>query len=162
MTELKFADRARVCEEAEKIHAGYVEGLNCAERVFCTVHALVHTAIPREAVRLLSGLGGGVGGSRDGICGAVSGGVAALGLVHGRPNPPEGNREWAYEVSRDFVSQFRTAFGSTVCRDLVGDLLREATAEAETRRKARCCQYTLKAVRMCLETLMRFEPHASR
>jgi C_GCAxxG_C_C family probable redox protein len=155
---LRGMDRTRLLEAAEKIHAGYVEGLNCAERVFCTVHALVETAIPREAVRLLSGLGGGVGGSRDGVCGAVSGAVAALGLVYGRPNPPEGNREHAYEVSRDFVSQFRTAFGSTVCRDLVGDLLREATPEAETRRKARCSQYTLKAVRMCLDTLARYAP----
>ena len=88
---------------------------------------------------------------------AVSGGVAAIGLVHGRPNPPAGNRERAYEVSRDFVCQFRTAFGVTVCGELIRDLLREGTAEAEKRRKARCYQYTLTAVQLCIDTLIRFE-----
>jgi C_GCAxxG_C_C family probable redox protein len=157
MAHLKSMDRKELLDRAEAIHNGYVAGLNCAERVFLTVRALVETDIPPEAVRLLTGLGGGVGGTREGICGAVSGGVAAIGLVHGRPKPPDGNRERSYEVTRDFVCQFRTAFGTTVCRELIGDLLREGTAEAEERRKARCCQYTLKAVRMCLETLARSE-----
>ena len=87
----------------------------------------------------------------------MSGGVAAIGLVHGCPNPPEGIRERAYEVSRDFVCQFRTKFGTTICRELVSDLLREGTVEAEERRKVRCAQYTLIGVRMCLDTLARFE-----
>ncbi len=161
MEGLRCTDRTRLFESAEKIHSGYVEGLNCAERVFCTVHALVETGLPREAVRLLSGMGGGVGGTRDGVCGAVSGGVAALGLIYGRPNPPAGSRERAYETSRDFIAQFRTAFGSTVCRDLVGDLLREACADAEARRKARCAQYTLKAIQLCLDTMLRWKPPAT-
>lgn len=157
MAHVKQCGREELFRQANAIHDGYVAGLNCAERVFLTVHALLETEIPAQAVALLSGLGGGVGGMREGTCGAVSGGVAAIGLVHGRPNPPEGNRERAYEVSRDFVCQFRTAFGATGCCDLVGDLLRDATPEAEERRKARCAQYTLKAARMCLETLIRFQ-----
>jgi C_GCAxxG_C_C family probable redox protein len=157
MGHLQRLDREELFRRAQTIHEGYVTGLNCAERVFLTVHALVETDIPAQAVALMSGLGGGVGGAREGICGAVSGGVAALGLVHGRPNPPAGNRERSYEVARDFVCQFRTAFGVTGCADLVGDLLREGTAEAEEQRKARCARYTLKAVHLCLETLLRFE-----
>jgi C_GCAxxG_C_C family probable redox protein len=154
---LKRLDRDELFRRARSIHDGYVPGLNCSERVFLTVHALAETEIPAEAVALMSGLGGGVGGAREGICGAVSGAVAAIGLVYGRPHPPEGNRDRAYEVGRDFVAQFRTAFGATGCSDLVGDLLREGTAEAEERRKARCAQYTLKAVQLCLDTLLRFE-----
>ena len=157
MPQLKYMDREELFRQAEAIHEGYVAGLNCAERVFLTVRAFVETDIPPEAVALLSGLGGGVGGTREGVCGAGSGGVAAIGLVHGRPNPPAGNRERAYEVSRDFVCQFRTAFGTSVCRELIDDLLREGTAEAEEQRKARCCRYTLKAIRLCIETLIRFE-----
>ncbi len=157
MAHLKPMDRKERIERAEAIHKGYVAGLNCAERVFLTVHALLDTEIPPAAVTLLSGFGGGVGGARDGICGAISGGVAAIGLVYGRPNPPDGDRERAYEVSRDFVCRFRTAFGTTICRELIGDLLREGTAEAEERRKARCVQYTMKAVHACIETLVRFE-----
>jgi C_GCAxxG_C_C family probable redox protein len=157
MVRLHRGNFQELLDRAEGIHKGYVAGLNCAERVFLTVHALLETDIPPAAVALLSGFGGGIGGTRDGVCGAVSGGVAAIGLVHGRPNPPEGIRERSYEVSRDFVCQFRTAFGTTICRELTSDLLREGTAEAEERRKARCARYTLLAVRTCLETLARFE-----
>ena len=157
MAHVKKLERKELFQQAEAIHDKSVADLNCAERVFLAVHALVETDIPAEAVTLLSGLGGGVGGMRDGICGAVSGGVAALGLVHGRPQPPKGNRERPYEVARDFVCQFRTAFGATGCCELVGDLLREGTREAEELRKARCALYTSKAVRMCLDTLLRFE-----
>lgn len=157
MARLKSMDLKELFDRAEAVHEGYVAGLNCAERTFLTAWAFVETDIPPQVVALLTGLGGGVGGMREGICGAVSGGVAAIGLVHGRPNPPDGNRQRPYEVTRDFVCQFRTAFGTTVCRELIGDLLREGTAEAEDRRKARCRRYTLNAVRMCLETLARFE-----
>ena len=156
MPQLKHLDREELFRQAEAIHEGYVAGLNCAERVFLTVRAFVETDIPPEAVALLSGLGGGVGGTREGVCGAVSGGVAAIGLIYGRPSPPAGSKELAYEVCRDFVCQFQTAFGATVCRDLIGDLLHEGTTAAEERRKARCCQYTLKAIQMCLDTLIRF------
>jgi len=153
---VKDGDRAALLREAEAVLAAHGDKSNCAERVFLALHAITETEIPAEAVCLLTGLGGGVGGGREGTCGAITGGVAGLGLVHGRPKPPEGDRLWTYEVCRDFVSRFQTAFGATACGALVGDLLRETTAEAEEKRKARCRQYTLAAVRMCLETLDRF------
>jgi C_GCAxxG_C_C family probable redox protein len=157
MTQLKPMDPEARVAQAKRMHDGYVADLNCAERVFLTLHALIDSDIPPTAVTLLSGMGGGVGGTRESLCGAVSGGIAAIGLIHGRPNPPEGNRERVYEAPREFVSLFRTAFGTTICRELVGDLLREGTADADERRKIRCSQYTLKAVRLCLDTLVRFE-----
>ena len=158
MARLKSGDRKQQLRDAEAVQAAHGDRSNCAERVFLSLHGLIETDIPAEAVCMLTGLGGGVGGTRENICGAVSGGLAALGLVHGRLHPPEGDRLWTYEVCRDFVSRFQTAFGATVCGELVGDLLRQATAEAEEQRKARCRQYTLTAVRMCLETLDRYGP----
>ena len=160
MARLKPMDPKERLAQAKRIHDGYVADLNCAERVFLTLHALIETDIPPTAVTMLSGMGGGVGGTREGVCGAVSGGIAGLGLIHGRPNPPEGNREQAYEAPRDFAALFQTAFGTTVCRELVGDLLHEGTAEADERRKIRCSRYTWKAVRLCLDTLARFERSA--
>jgi C_GCAxxG_C_C family probable redox protein len=156
MTRLKNGDRAQQLREAEAVQAAHGDRSNCAERVFLSLHTLMETDIPASAVCMLTGLGGGIGGAREGVCGAVSGGVAALGLIHGREHPPEGDRLWTYEVCRDFVSRFQTTFGATVCRELVGDLLRQTTDEAEAQRKARCRRYTLAAVRMCLETLDRY------
>jgi ABC-type Fe3+/spermidine/putrescine transport system ATPase subunit len=72
-------------------------------------------------------------------------------------NPPEGNHERAYEISRDFVGRFRAAFATTVCGELVGDLTRQATPEAEKERKARCFRFTLATVKACIDTLQKYE-----
>jgi len=156
MARVKDGDRTALLREAEAVLAAHGDKSNCAERVFLALHAITETDIPPEAVCLLTGLGGGVGGAREGTCGAITGGVAALGLIHGRRNPPDGDRLWTYEVCRDFVSRFQTAYVATICGDLVGDLLRAATAEADEQRKTRCRQYTMAAVRMCLDTLYRY------
>lgn len=157
MTRLKPLDKKELYRQAEELHQAYAEPMNCSERVFLVLHRLMETDIPAETVCTMSGFGGGVGGTRDNVCGAVSGGVAAIGLVHGRRNPPEGSREHTYEVAREYVSRFRTAFGMTGCQELIGDLTREATPEAETRRKARCFQYTLAAIKAAIDTLQKYE-----
>jgi C_GCAxxG_C_C family probable redox protein len=156
MIDFCHLDPKQFASQIEAIHNRYADGPNCAERVFLAVYDFLGSDIPAEAVAMLSGFGGGIGGTRDNVCGAISGGVAAIGLVHGRRNPPQGSKERAYEVCRDFACQFKTAFGATGCRELIGDLLRESTAEAEERRKARCFQYTLKAVRACVATLAKY------
>ena len=110
MAHLKDVDREELLRQVESLHKKFAEGLNCSERVFLTIHSLLKTDIPSEAVALLSGFGGGVAGIRDGMCGAISGGVAAIGLVYGRRKPPEGSRERMYEVPRDFVCRFKTRY----------------------------------------------------
>jgi C_GCAxxG_C_C family probable redox protein len=157
MARLKQLDRKELHRQAEALHQECAEQLNCSERVFLVMHRLLETEVPAEAVCMLSGFGGGVGGTRDNICGSITGGVAAIGLVHGRPNPPEGSRERPYEVTREFVSRFRATFGMTVCQELIGDLTRETTPEAETRRKARCFQFSLHAIKACIDTLQKYE-----
>jgi C_GCAxxG_C_C family probable redox protein len=157
MAHLKEVDHEELLRRVEDLHKEYAEGLNCSERVFLVVHSLLESDIASDSVALMSGFGGGVAGTRDNMCGAVSGGVAAIGLVHGRRAPPKGNRERAYEVSKVFVGRFKTKFGTTICGELIGDLPREATAESEEKRKARCSQYTLNAAKMCAETLLKYE-----
>jgi len=157
MANLKKMEHEELLRQVENIHKKYAEGLNCSERVFLTLYNLLETDIPAEAVALLSGFGGGVAGTRDNVCGAVSGGVAAIGAVYGRRRPPEGDRERAYEVSRDFVCRFKGMFGTTICGELIGDLLRENTDEAEKKRRGRCSRYTLHAARLGVETLSKYE-----
>ena len=157
MAHLKEVDHEELLRRVEDLHKEYSEGLNCSERVFLVVHSLLESDIASDSVALMSGFGGGVAGTRDNMCGAVSGGVAAIGLVHGRRKPPKGNRDRVYEVSKDFVGRFKTKFGTTICCELIGDLLREATDESEEKRKARCLQYTLNGAKMCAETLLKYE-----
>ena len=109
MARVKDGDRAALLREAEAVLAAHGDKSNCAERVFLALRAITETDIPPEAVCLLTGLGGGVGGAREGTCGAITGGVAALGLIHGRRNPPDGDRLWTYEVCRISSPGFRPA-----------------------------------------------------
>ena len=158
---LKKLEPEELERRIERLHKQYVdEKLHCSERTFLVVHSVLETDFSPETVALLSGLAGGIGGTHSSVCGAVTGGIAALGLVYGRRKPheelAEGSKEKGIEVSRDFFCQFKSRFGSVVCGELIGDLLRKNEADSEERRE-RCFQYTLNAIKLCIETLSKYE-----
>ena len=154
---LKNLDHEELMRRVERLHTQYVEEkLSCSERTFLTVRSIVDTDVPPEVVALLTGFGGGIGGTHASVCGAVSGGVAALGLIYGRRHPAEEQSARAYEVARDFFCQFKSRFGSEVCGALIGDLLKTNAFDSEARRE-RCFQYTRHAIRMCVDTLIKYE-----
>ncbi|ADI02225.1 MAG TPA: C_GCAxxG_C_C family protein [Syntrophothermus lipocalidus] len=65
------------------------EGLNCAESVLKAILDTGVTDFPPEVVAMATGFGGGMGLSGNN-CGALIGAVMAVGAVHGRKNPLEG------------------------------------------------------------------------
>lgn len=68
--------------------------------------------------KIATGFCGGV--SRTcGMCGAVSGGIMAIGLFSGRTSPSDSVLP-TYETVRRLLEQFAEKFGSTNCRDLTG------------------------------------------
>jgi C_GCAxxG_C_C family probable redox protein len=75
-----------------------------------------------EVVKALSPFPGFAGTGR--ICGAVSGGLAALGLYFGSDEllDYQGNRA-AIEAARVFLAEFEETFGSLQCRDIQTVLL---------------------------------------
>lgn len=79
----------------------FASGSNCAQAV---LRAVTGTASP-ELLQIAKAFGGGIGGSKC-LCGAVSGGVMALGL-RGRE-----------KMSGQLVSDFRAANGATCCAAL--------------------------------------------
>ena len=68
--------------------------------------------------RMASAFGGGMGGLGS-VCGAVSGAMIAIGLVHGRDEPWQ-PREQVYDLARKVYRGFQEEMGSTICRDLTG------------------------------------------
>jgi C_GCAxxG_C_C family probable redox protein len=53
------------------------------------------------------------------ICGAISGGLIAIGLAVGRTDAKdEGGRQEAYEASRELLQSFRKQWGALTCREL--------------------------------------------
>lgn len=73
-----------------------------------------NAAIPRIA----SGFAGGIGNS-GAVCGAVVGGVMAIGLKLGRADTMEGMLQ-NLGVAREFRRRFEAEMGNIGCRELTG------------------------------------------
>jgi len=116
---------ARVRERAQDL---FKTGLNCAECVLEAVLAEVDTGLPLEAMCLMTGFGAGVGHFGD-TCGALVGGMAALGAVYGRRQIPPSLKASSeqmlgtpglYKLFNRLPNEFKRRFGSTQCRVLTG------------------------------------------
>ncbi len=102
---------------AARCEAHFASGLYCAESVLLAVaeaHGLAHPMIPRIA----TGFCGGVSRT-SGMCGALAGGIMALGLLTGRSRPQE-SKDLCYALSHHLVGRFRERFGATQCTELLG------------------------------------------
>ena len=55
----------------------------------------------------------------DGMCGAISGGILAIDMIHGRGNPSD-PREDSEEKVQDLISTFKDSFKSIHCYKLTG------------------------------------------
>ncbi len=88
---------------------------NCAESVLLAVVQAL--GLPLHAVpAVASGFGGGVARHQL-LCGAVSGGVMAIGMQRGRSKPDQ-PRDPVYRCVDRFLADFTAAFASTHCREL--------------------------------------------
>lgn len=65
-------------------------------------------------LRLSTGLGGGIGGTEEEVCGALSGGILAIGGLYGRQDP-DTNDDEAYALCKEFRSRFLAEMGDTQC-----------------------------------------------
>lgn len=91
-------------------------GFYCAESVLLAV-ARAHGLETPELSRLATGLCSGMSRS-GGPCGALSGGILALGLLLGREHPEEAV-DSCYAASQQLIAAFRQHWGSTACFTLL-------------------------------------------
>lgn len=129
------------------------QGLNCAESVYLAVYEALggDSLLPRESVALVTGFGGGIGvyGS---ACGALLGGMAALGVVHGRRDPFEGTMEerinrlygkpGLYRFFNQLPNRFKEAFGEIDC----------AALTKEYHDRWLCKEHAKKCMKLIIET----------
>lgn len=97
-----------VAAEAEKFFRS--GKMHCAEAVLASVKHHFEPGLPEEVVRLAAGFGGGSGAGC--ICGAVSGGTMALGLVM------EGERKAVAAMTAELHGWFAKEYGATCCKIL--------------------------------------------
>lgn len=98
----------QVALQAEKF---YRSGkMHCAEAVLASVKNHFAPELPDDLVRLASGFGGGSGAGC--ICGAVSGGTMALGLI------AQSDKKAVAAMTRELHEWFKKEYGATCCKIL--------------------------------------------
>ena len=90
----------------------------CSEAVMAVLNQGLGGGLPPEmAFKLSSSQSNGLGG-RGCMCGALNGGILALGLFFGRKRPGFGNGRQVRALAGQLHDQFKETFGSTCCRVL--------------------------------------------
>ncbi|MFQ6087044.1 MAG: C-GCAxxG-C-C family protein [Candidatus Bathyarchaeia archaeon] len=96
----------------------FEEGYNCAQSVLLAMQKFWNVEKSLEP-KVASAFGGGIGRGGS-LCGALTGGVIAIGLKYGSNNPVVEEREKAYSLALEFYGRFRKKCGGVFCRDLIG------------------------------------------
>jgi len=110
---------ARFAEAISERAANHFEaGFNCAESVLMSLAESIGVGsdlIPKVATPF----GGGIG-RRGSVCGALTGGVMAIGLKLGRSDVRDTKRrEESYEKALELFKRFEKEFGGALCYDLI-------------------------------------------
>ncbi|MBA4356214.1 MAG: oxidoreductase [Desulfovibrio sp.] len=111
-------NREQVEQRTEELFRG---GLHCAEAVLAAVLESQGISGTEFSPRAASAFGGGVGRSKKALCGALSGGLIALGLLQGRDAP---NEKWdAVAATAESVrARFAAGYGCTTCGKVLENL----------------------------------------
>jgi len=105
------------------------QGFNCSQMLIILGLEAQGKENP-DLVRAMTGLGGGLGFS-GGTCGALTGGVCALGLYAGRGGPEEEEHERFLLMVNELVEWFAAepgrTYGGISCAEILGDGLANRT-----------------------------------
>ena len=141
----------------EKAATRFLEGYNCAQSVLLTMFE--HWNGENELIpKIATAFGGGIGRCGS-VCGALTGGVMALGIKYGTNEPSLEKRLKVYKLAQKFLERFEKHHGSVMCRELIRYDF-SVPEELEKARKARifeekCVNFVRKAV----ETLIELTEH---
>jgi C_GCAxxG_C_C family probable redox protein len=105
-------------EAIENARSRFLKGYNCAQSVMLAMQAFWGIERPVEP-KVAAAFGAGIG-RRGSLCGALTGGVLAIGIRYGTNVPQSQTREAAYTRAQEFYRRFQERCGSVFCRDLLG------------------------------------------
>ena len=140
------------CERGEAV---FVSGWYCAESVVVVISeelGICSDLLPGVATGFCGGIS-----KTCGMCGAVTGGILALGMVFGRRSKDD-SAQLVYEAVQELNSSFMEAFGSTNCLELTGcDLGSEEGRRvfSEKNLRAKCGEYVGVATQLTREIILR-------
>lgn len=130
-------EKEKIIELVRKKAEGYFQRgeFFCSEAVVHTINELLGWPYNEDVVKMASAFPIGLGKSGC-LCGAVSGGSMALGMVYGRKHGEPMN-EKMFPLSAELHNHIKELYGSTCCRVLVKNY--EFTSPE---RKAHCVKIT--------------------
>lgn len=104
----------------EKAVALHKKGYNCSQAVICAYSDLFGMD-EETAFKVSEGFGGGMGGMRDGTCGAVTGMYMLAGMKNSSGGIDNGKtKAETYKLIKELSDEFKNMNTSTVCADLLG------------------------------------------
>lgn len=147
--------------KGDKAYELFREGYNCSQAVFGAFAEELGVPFPL-AVKMASGLGGGIGRMRE-VCGTFTGLTLAASLIYGYDDPKATDtKAELYEKIRALADRFREENGSIICRELLGLQQAESSAVPEARTseyyKKRPCAELCRYAADLLEEFIRENP----
>lgn len=90
---------------------------HCSEGILMAVGAHYLDEISPQALRMSTPFAGGIGGTNEGLCGALAGGLMLIGALHGRIDSKT-NDEHCMDLAVLFREKFLDHFCCSRCADL--------------------------------------------
>ena len=143
-------------KKIDPIHIGdYAEslyregGFTCGEAVISGLREKIGIDVPQEIIGMASGFAGGIGQSGC-VCGAISGGAMAIGLLYGRSKPGE-DASKAQRLTRELHDGMRLEMGKNVvcCRVLTRGMDR-----SKGEHKPQCGRFVNMSARQTAELIL--------
>jgi C_GCAxxG_C_C family probable redox protein len=139
-----------VCEKAV---AYFLENYNCSQSVLLAMFE--HWNGKNDLIpKIATAFGGGMGRCGS-VCGALTGGMMALGIRFGTNEPSMEKRTETYELAQRFFRRFEKENDSVLCRELIGYDLSDPKQLEEARERdvfeEKCTVFISKAVEALLE-----------
>jgi C_GCAxxG_C_C family probable redox protein len=105
-------------ELCQKAITRFQSGYNCAQSVLLTLAEHIDPEGKNELIpKIATGFGGGIGRCGS-VCGALTGGIMAVGIKYGTDEPGVEKRAKAYANAQALYKQFQKQHGSVMCIDL--------------------------------------------
>lgn len=101
----------------EIVYKHYNNGFHCAEAIVFTIYDVFPGKMD-HGCRAASGFCGGIGGCHQDVCGALTGGIIALGKIHGRNTGDKDISKLKF-LSAELRRLFIETFNTTVCKDVI-------------------------------------------
>jgi C_GCAxxG_C_C family probable redox protein len=102
----------------EKAFQNFLSGYHCAESIARAILESYSEGFNPEWIKAASAFQGGIGKCKQDACGALTGGIVALGVLMGRTDPSQ-DISGAVSMANRYRERFLEKFGSTNCAVLL-------------------------------------------